>query len=313
MAPVPGRDWYLIISVNQDEYFGPLHQIQRQAIFLLSASVIVSILLAMVLARVVSKPISDLANVARRMSAGELGLSAPEDAHTEVRDLQRAFNLLLASLREKIDGLDQALTENKRLYRSTISTIANAIDAKDPYTRGHSERVSRYSMIIGKEYGLPPDLMEILEFSSILHDVGKIGIEDKILRKPGALTDDEFKVMRTHPSKGEEILGSIPQMNMVVTGVKYHHERWSGGGYPDGLKGEDIPILARIVSVADTFDAMTTNRPYQRAMTFDVAANRINELCPKVYDPKAVAAFNRAFEKELFVQGNTSTQGLRSA
>jgi len=168
-------------------------------------------------------------------------------------------------------------------------------------------------MIIGREFGLDDEQMEVLEFSSILHDVGKIGIEDKILRKPGALTNDEFAVMRTHPSKGEEILGGIPQMKLVVTGVKYHHERWSGGGYPDGLQGDQIPLFARIVAVADTFDAMTTDRPYQKAMTFEVAVNRINELCPKVYDPRVVAAFNRAYKKGLLDEVNPRPASVRSA
>jgi HD-GYP domain-containing protein (c-di-GMP phosphodiesterase class II) len=144
-------------------------------------------------------------------------------------------------------------------------------------------------------------MMRIMEISSLLHDVGKIGIEDRILRKPGALTTEEFEVMKTHPPKGAAILGGIPQMREIIPGIRHHHEKWRGGGYPDGLEGERIPVIARIIGVADAFDAMTTNRPYQKGMTFEKASARLNELCPSVYDPVVMDSFNRAYHASAFL------------
>src|SRR5262249_32999669 len=157
-------------------------------------------------------------------------------------------------------------------------TLAAAIDAKDPYTRGHSERVARYAVAIGKHYGLVGEDLKRVRISALLHDVGKIGIDDRILRKPTALTDEEFEVMKTHPTKGALIIGQIPQLRDIIPGIKYHHEKWEGGGYPEGLAREEIPMLARVVTVADTFDAMTTTRPYQKAMALDYVISRIKSF-----------------------------------
>jgi HD-GYP domain-containing protein (c-di-GMP phosphodiesterase class II) len=218
----------------------------------------------------------------------------------EIGELARAFNAMADDIQVYIQKVEAAAEETKQLFMDSIRAIANALDAKDPYTRGHSERVSAYSMIVGREFGLDDRALRIMEISSLLHDVGKIGIEDKILRKPGALTEEEFEIMKTHPPKGAQILGGIPQMREIIPGIKHHHEKWAGGGYPDGLKGEQIPVLARIIGVADAFDAMTTNRPYQRGMTFERASARLNELVMKVYDPTVIDAFNRAFQQGLF-------------
>jgi HD-GYP domain-containing protein (c-di-GMP phosphodiesterase class II) len=218
----------------------------------------------------------------------------------EIGELAEAFNAMADEIQEYIQKVEAAAKETEQLFMDSIRAIANALDAKDPYTRGHSERVSAYAMIVSRLYGLDERQLRIMEISSLLHDVGKIGIEDKILRKPGALTNEEFSIMKTHPPKGAEIMGSIPQMKEMIPGIRHHHEKWSGGGYPDSLKGEKIPIIPRIIGVADAFDAMTTNRPYQRAMTFIQASSRINELTPLVYDPKVTEAFNAAFQKGLF-------------
>ena len=136
--------------------------------------------------------------------------------------------------------------------------------------------------------------------ASLLHDVGKIGIDDAILKKPAGLTKEEFEVMKQHPEKGARIMGTINALRDIVPGMRHHHERYGGGGYPSGLKGEEIPILAGIINVADTFDAMTTNRPYQAAFPFEAAVARINELKGAVCDPKVVEAFNRAYKAGEF-------------
>src|SRR6202034_126313 len=141
--------------------------------------------------------------------------------------------------------------------------LAGAGDAKDPYTRCHSDRLTRYFMLIGKEMKLLADFLDTLQISAQLHDVGKIDIEDHILKKPGALTAEEFEVMKTHTTKGANILRPVTQLAEMLPGIELHHEALDGRGYPYGLKGEQIPLLAKVIAVADTFDALTTNRPYQ--------------------------------------------------
>jgi HD-GYP domain-containing protein (c-di-GMP phosphodiesterase class II) len=175
--------------------------------------------------------------------------------------------------------------------------LAAAIDAKDPYTRGHSERVARYSIGIGKNLSLSDKEMRNLRISALLHDVGKIGIDDRILRKPGALSDDEFEVMKGHPAKGAAIMSGVAQLIDIIPGMKYHHEKWSGGGYPDGLEGEQIPMQARIVAIADTFDAMTTNRPYQKAMELGYVVEKVKSFAGTRFDPRVVDAFVNAVKR----------------
>jgi HD-GYP domain-containing protein (c-di-GMP phosphodiesterase class II) len=175
--------------------------------------------------------------------------------------------------------------------------LAAAIDAKDPYTRGHSERVARYSIAIGKNLSLNERDMKNLRISALLHDVGKIGIDDRILRKPGALSDDEFEVMKGHPAKGAAIMSGVAQLADCIPGMKYHHEKWSGGGYPDNLEGEAIPMQARIVAIADTFDAMTTNRPYQKAMELSYVVEKIRSFGGTRFDPRVVDAFANAVKR----------------
>jgi len=173
--------------------------------------------------------------------------------------------------------------------------LAGAVDEKDPYTRGHSDRVTRYSLLIAKEMGLDPGFQEVLRISAQLHDVGKIGIEDRILKKPGALTPEEFEIMKTHTTKGANILRPVPQLREMLPGIELHHEALNGRGYPYGLKGDEIPLLARVIAVADTFDALTTNRPYQQAHDAVDALRIIENLSGQRLDPKAVTALMAVF------------------
>jgi len=175
--------------------------------------------------------------------------------------------------------------------------LAGAVDEKDPYTRGHSDRVTRYAIMIGQEMNLPATFLETLQISAQLHDVGKIGIEDRILKKPGALTAEEFEVMKTHTTKGANILREVTQLAEMLPGIELHHESLDGRGYPYGLKGDQIPMLARVIAVADTFDALTTNRPYQTAHTPDQALNIIHNLAGKRLDPTAVAALQTVYDR----------------
>src|SRR6266581_128342 len=169
-----------------------------------------------------------------------------------------------------------------------------AIVEKDPYTRGHSGRVAKYSTLIGQELGLSTEELDKLRISALLHDVGKIGVEDRVLKKPGALTPEEFGLMKQHTVKGANIMRPVSQLKEMLPGIELHHEHIDGRGYPYGLSGPQIPQMARIIGVADTLDAMTTNRPYQTAMELDYAMGRIRALAGSKFDPAIVAALDSA-------------------
>lgn len=186
-----------------------------------------------------------------------------------------------------------------KLYLSTIETLAAALEFKDTYTRGHSKRVQKYSIAIANEMGLDKKTVETLQYASLLHDIGKIGIEDKILNKNKKLNDSEFKKIRLHVSMGAEMIEPIKLLLDKVPAVKHHHERWDGNGYPDKLRGEKIPLAARIIAVADTFDAMTSKRPYRDAMTIQDAKKEIINNSGTQFDPSIVEIFERICDKKF--------------
>jgi HD-GYP domain-containing protein (c-di-GMP phosphodiesterase class II) len=248
-----------------------------------------------VFARGISQPIELLAAGARAVAKGDftrrLALTTPS---REISQLADDFNQMSGHLQQRLRELKEAAERNRRLFFGSVKSLAAAIDGKDPYTRGHSERVMLYSTVIAEGMGLPAAEVEKISISALLHDVGKIGIEDRILRKPAALTGPEFEIMKRHPSVGAMIMEENPEMADYLPGMHMHHETLDGTGYPRGLKGDEIPLMARIVSVADCFDAMTTNRPYQRAMTFEAAIERVNVFVGTRYDERVVKALEEA-------------------
>jgi len=205
--------------------------------------------------------------------------------------LQDMNKNLEEKVRDRTKQLDGKNTELRTAYIQTIRALAEAIDAKDAYTRGHSERVAVYASRIGNHMGLRKELIERIYFAGLLHDVGKIAVPDNILRKPGALTSDEWQTMRRHPAAGYEILLKIDFLKTASQIVMSHHERYDGGGYPRGLAGEEIPLGARIFTIADAFDAMTTDRPYQKARQTWEALEIIEKGKGKHFDPQIVDAF----------------------
>ncbi len=184
----------------------------------------------------------------------------------------------------------QLYNDMRQDYLSTISALITAIEAKDPYTKGHSESVRRHTVAIAKEMGLAADAAERLEYASLLHDIGKIGVDEAILRKPGRLTDEEYSQIKAHPAIGASIVGKLRLLGQEADTVRYHHEWINGRGYPDGLKGDQIPMGARVISVADAYDAMTSDRPYRRTLSQHEAVEELRRCSGSQFDPKVVEA-----------------------
>ncbi len=187
--------------------------------------------------------------------------------------------------------------EQKVMFMETAEALATAIEKRDPYTGGHTKRVRDFSMATAKYMDLDDEQMEWLELAAILHDAGKIGVDDEILRKPGRLTDEEFEKMKAHPGYGFEILRHVTQLARAIPGMKYHHERYDGKGYPDGLADGEIPLLARIITVADTWDAMTSDRPYRKGLPHKVANDELIKFSGIQFDPDVVKAFLKAYKE----------------
>lgn len=200
----------------------------------------------------------------------------------------------------------------QKMTLQTITTIANTIDAKDQYTRGHSKRVSEYSAAIATEMGMDYEEVENIRSIALLHDIGKIGIPDSILSKPGKLTDAEYKIMKSHTTIGGEILKDIGMLPGIDIGAKYHHERYDGKGYPEGLKGDDIPYIARIIGVADAYDAMSSTRVYRRHLSEKKILSEIENNKGKQFDPEAADAILKLIHKGAFTEIQKNIEGTVS-
>ena len=183
------------------------------------------------------------------------------------------------------------LKDLRELFYKTIKLIAAALDAKDPYSHGHSMRVTMYSMILAKKLNLDDTMLEEIETAGLLHDIGKIGIPQSILCKPGKLTNEEFEVMKSHPEQGEKMLKDIKKLTLISNWLRTHHEKWDGTGYPNGLKGEEIPLSGRIIALADTYDAMTSDRPYRKALSHETAIDEIKRCAGTQFDPVLAQLF----------------------
>ncbi|MDQ2938037.1 MAG: HD domain-containing protein [Acidobacteriota bacterium] len=267
---------------------------RRQTIMISVVAGMLTLVIGFFFAKKLTQPVQELAIGAHRIASGDFTQRIKVRSITELVQLGESFNLMTDQLETYIKDLQRSADENRELFLGTVKGLAAAIDGKDPYTRGHSERVSRMSVAIAQRLGLPDDECEKIRISALLHDVGKISIDDNILKKPAALTDEEYVIMKTHPQKGYKIMSQIQAMKEFLPGMYMHHEMVNGQGYPQGLKGDEIPLMAKIVAVADTFDAMTTDRPYQQAMQFEEAIKRIESFVGTRYDPGVVTAFAQA-------------------
>lgn len=273
-----------------------VRDMRRQTLYISLLAATLALLIGFYFAEKLTRPVRELAAGALRIAAGDFSQRVKVPGRTELGQLGASFNQMTDQVERFVGDLQRSANENRDLFLGTVKALAAAIDGKDPYTRGHSERVSRFSVATAQGLGLPESEIEQTRISALLHDVGKIGIDDNVLKKPSALTDSEFEIMKTHPQKGYKIMSQIPAMRDFLPGMYMHHEMINGGGYPQGLRGDEIPMQARIVSVADTFDAMTTERPYQRAMDLEAALTRLKSFVGTRYDARVVAAFIAACE-----------------
>jgi len=290
-SPVTALDWAVVVQKPRAEAYRGIYEMQRTGRLLAMLAVLVSGGLSIFSARRITNPLSVLAQSSRAIARGDFSQRVHLKTRTEIGELATTFNTMSDELERFVEDLKRAAEENRALFLGSIQMLAGAVDEKDPYTRGHSDRVTRYSVLIAREMGMDPGFLEVVRISAQLHDVGKIGIEDRILKKPGSLTPEEFEIMKTHTTKGANLLRPVPQLREMLPGIELHHEALDGGGYPYGLKGEEIPLLARIIAVADTFDALTTNRPYQKAHNEAETLRIIQKLSGQRLDPRAVAAF----------------------
>lgn len=301
-----GNNYFLGVIAIQDESAAlvSVAEMRRQIILISLVAAIFAIIIGVVFAKRLTTPVHELAGVAGKIAAGDFSQRITIHSRTEIGELGDSFNSMAEKIQRYISDLQRASDENRQLFLGTVKSLAAAIDGKDPYTRGHSERVSRFSVAIAQRLGMNDEEVEKIRLSALLHDVGKIGIDDNILKKPSALTDEEYEIMKQHPQKGYKIMSQIPAMKDFLPGMYMHHEMIDGRGYPQGLKGDQIPMMARIVAVADTFDAMTTDRPYSRALKIEEALRLIRGYVGTRYDFHVVEALVKACEEGQIKAGS---------
>jgi len=275
---------YLAVQANADSLLSTVKQVRVILTLVFTAAALLTLLVGSATASLLTRPIEGLVRSMRVVSAGNLQHRATIGSRDEIGYLAQAFNEMTASLEEKTAALEETTF-------ASMEALARAIDARDPSTFGHSARVAAVSIEIADEMQLPVRERESLRRAALLHDIGKIGVQDRVLRKPGPLNDAEMSEMREHSRIGHDMLEGLRFLRPSLPGILHHHERWDGGGYPTGLTGTAIPLLVRIITVADVFDALTSDRPYRDGLSFEAATDAIRDDAGRKFDPQVVAAF----------------------
>lgn len=304
-SPVPEVQWAVIVQRKVSDAYLSVEEMRSDTRRLGLAVILLSLGIAVVAAKSITRPLDNLTETARAIAQRDFSRRADVGSQIEeVAEVAEALNSATTEIQQHVSDLKAALDENlikseenRQLFMDAILMIAAAVDAKDPYTKGHSKRVSDYSVVLAMELDLPPEEVERIKISATLHDVGKIGIEDRVLKKPGVLTSDEFDHMKKHPVMGYEIVRQVKQLAEMLPGIRSHHEALNGKGYPDGLAGDQIPYMVRIISIADTFDAVTTDRPYQAGLDFPSGLGILRKHAGTRYDPLLVDALHAAYNK----------------
>lgn len=296
-SPVQDIGWGVIVQRKLSDAYYTVNQMRRQTILGGIVVIAISLGVGFLSATSITKPIDQLTHTARSIAQRDFSQRADIRSRTEIGELAQTFNQMAEDIQHYITDLTAASEENRQIFMDSIEMIAAAVDAKDPYTKGHSGRVAHYSVMLARELGLPDEEINKIRISATLHDVGKIGIEDRVLKKPGVLTNEEFEIMKRHTVMGYEIVRQVKQLTEMLPGIRWHHEALNGKGYPDGIAGDEIPLMVRIMSVADTFDAITTDRPYQAGRDFPSALEILRKLAGTKYDPIVVDALHSCYAK----------------
>lgn len=296
-APTQKLGWGVIVQRKTSDAFFTVSEMRRQTFELGLLLVALSVVIGFVATKAITHPIDMLTRTARSIAQRDFTQRAEIRSRTEIGELAATFNQMAEDIQRHIGSLKMASEQNRQLFIDSIEMIAAAVDAKDPYTKGHSGRVSQFSVILARELGLPEEEVDKIRISATLHDVGKIGVEDRVLKKPGVLTNEEFEIMKRHTVMGYEIVRQVKQLNEMLPGIRWHHEALNGRGYPDGVGGDELPLMVRIISVADTFDAITTDRPYQAGAAFPNALEILRKHIGTKYDPIVVDALDSALAK----------------
>jgi HD-GYP domain-containing protein (c-di-GMP phosphodiesterase class II) len=295
---LPEAGWAIISEQPVEHAYLQVETMERRILLGLGAAILVALVLAALFSRNLTRPLKGFTQGALELARGKFGVEVDVPQKNELGELAQTFNYMSKQLLA-YDMENRGLYESlEKGYLETIVALANSIDSKDAYTRGHSQRVGDVAVQIGRELNLTERELRQLQYGGILHDIGKIGIVESILCKQSRLTDQEMAIMREHPAIGDAIIGPVSFLGAVRACVRHHHERWDGTGYPDRLKGEDIPLLARIVACADTFDACTSTRPYQKAMPLEKAMEILDNLSGAQLDPKVVVALRQVLAKQ---------------
>jgi putative nucleotidyltransferase with HDIG domain len=302
-----GQIGFLAVQANYDGLQASVSQVRLILTLIFTAAALLTLLVGSMTASLLTRPLDLLVRSMRTVSEGDLHHRATVSSQDEIGYLARTFNEMTASLQEKTAALEET-------YFASMEALARAIDARDPSTFGHSSRVAAISLEIAEAMQLDSQDREALRRAALLHDIGKIGVEDKVLRKPGPLSEAEKDQMREHPRIGYDMLQGLRFLQPSLPGVLYHHERWDGAGYPTGLNGTAIPLPVRILAVADVLDALTSDRPYRAGLSFEAALAAIRNDAGLQFDPDVVSAFlGRRVEIEALLEKLGRLRGVALA
>ncbi len=297
----------VVLGINKSALMDAQREARKKVLLVFVGILFSGIVGSLALSSFITRPIEDLSSGIDEFKGGKVIGPIRVYSHDELGRLTENFNEMTALITQQRERLGKYARDLEESYFSTIKVLAAAIDARDPYTHGHSARVSMMSLYLGREIGLGKKELEELEVACLFHDIGKIKTPDSILRKGGRLDSAEQREMMRHPEYGADILRNAPSLHRYIPPVRHHHEWFNGGGYPDGLRGDMIPFSAAIISIVDAFDAMTSDRPYRKALSPPQALAELINLSGIQFEPKLVEAFIEIIEKHLYTA--SSSQG----